>query len=136
MPVIKDHIALRARHRTSGPEETARPNDLFCIAIESSGLLPKPYVTADLLRAVSASAAHAVMDDPVVPGPPCRWVFERRSGRLSGGEAGQVRLSPLRTRLSDMKPARSGPPDHPVCAGHRTPPAAIANSVVGAMSIM
>jgi hypothetical protein len=30
--------------------------------------------------------------------------MERRPGRLSGGEASQVRLRPLRTQLPDMKP--------------------------------
>jgi hypothetical protein len=32
--------------------------------------------------------------------------------------------------------ARGGPPDDPICPGHRAPPAEIANSVVRAMSIM
>jgi hypothetical protein len=32
--------------------------------------------------------------------------------------------------------ARTEPPDNPVFPGHRTPPAAIANSVVSTMSIM
>ena len=44
------------------------------------------------------------MDDLVVPWHSLPWMFERRSGRLSGGEASQVRLCPLRTQLSDMKP--------------------------------
>ena len=32
------------------------------------------------------------------------WALERLPGRLASGEAGQVRLCPLRARLSDMKP--------------------------------
>jgi len=44
------------------------------------------------------------MEDPEFTYIHLLWTFERRPVRLSGGEAGQVRLRPLRTRLSDMKP--------------------------------